>query len=98
MNSMKFSGGASVNYHMVSPLSKGLFDRAISQSGSLMNPWAGPPRPGLAKMRAIRLAQILGCPISNTNFQEIVDCLRKVEAKKFTEAIAEFYVSFNMSK
>lgn len=32
-------GGASVNYHMISPMSKGLFDRAISQSGTLMNPW-----------------------------------------------------------
>lgn len=32
-------GGASVNYHMISPMSKGLFDRAISQSGTLMNHW-----------------------------------------------------------
>lgn len=32
-------GAASVNYHMISPMSKGLFDRAISQSGTLMNVW-----------------------------------------------------------
>jgi carboxylesterase type B len=87
------SGAASVNYHMVSPLSKGLFEKAISQSGSLMNPWADAPRPGLAKMRAIRLTSLVNCPISNTNFQKMIECLRKVDAKKITEAIAEFYVS-----
>lgn len=28
-----------MNYHMISPMSKGLFDRAISQSGTIMNVW-----------------------------------------------------------
>ncbi|XP_063699557.1 esterase B1-like [Culicoides brevitarsis] len=34
------AGGASVHYHMISPLSEGLFHRAISFSGSAFNPWA----------------------------------------------------------
>ncbi|CRK89381.1 CLUMA_CG003135, isoform A [Clunio marinus] len=85
------AGGASVNYHMISPMSKGLFDKAISQSGALMNIWADPPRPGLAKMRGIRLSDKVGCPISNTNFKLIVECLRKVDGKKITEAMFEFY-------
>lgn len=34
------AGAASVNYHILSPLSKGLFHRAIAQSGSTLNPWA----------------------------------------------------------
>ena len=58
-----------------------------------MNPWADAPREGLAKMRAIRLTQMMGCPISNTNFREMIECLRKVDANKITEAISEFYVS-----
>lgn len=88
-----FQGGASVNYHMISPMSKGLFDKAISQSGTLMNVWADVPRPGLAKMRAIRLTHMMKCPISNTSFKEMIECLRKVDAKKITEAIYDFYVS-----
>lgn len=34
------AGGASVHYHLISPLSKGLFQRAIIMSGSAFNPWA----------------------------------------------------------
>lgn len=52
------------------------------------------PRPGLAKMRMIRLTDMMKCPITNTNFKEMVECLRKVDAKKITEAIYDFYVSF----
>lgn len=37
------AGGASVQYHLVSPLSKGLFKRGIVHSGSAFNPWAGAP-------------------------------------------------------
>lgn len=34
------AGSASVMYHMLSPLSKGLFHKAILQSGSAMSPWS----------------------------------------------------------
>ncbi|KAJ8713351.1 hypothetical protein PYW07_013721 [Mythimna separata] len=34
------AGAASVEYHMLSPLSQGLFHKAIMQSGSVLNPWA----------------------------------------------------------
>jgi carboxylesterase type B len=87
------AGGASVNLHMISPMSKGLFERAISHSGSLMNFWADMPRPGLAKMRGIRLAEMMGCPIMNTNYKKTVECLRKVDAEKITAANSNFYVS-----
>lgn len=52
------------------------------------------PRPGLAKMRAIRLTDMMKCPITNTNFKEMIECLRKVDAKNIVEAIFEFYASF----
>lgn len=38
------AGGSSVHYHLVSDYSKGLFDRAIVQSGSVLNAWANRPR------------------------------------------------------
>lgn len=34
------AGGASVSYHLLSPMSKGLFHKAITQSGSSLCPWA----------------------------------------------------------
>lgn len=34
------AGSASVMYHLLSPLSKGLFHKAIMQSGSAMSPWS----------------------------------------------------------
>ncbi|XP_023941608.1 cholinesterase 2 [Bicyclus anynana] len=34
------AGSASVLYHVVSPMSKGLFQRAIMQSGSAISPWS----------------------------------------------------------
>ncbi|XP_063701626.1 esterase B1-like [Culicoides brevitarsis] len=37
------AGGASINYHLISPFSKGLFTRAIMMSGSVFNPWAQAP-------------------------------------------------------
>lgn len=77
---------------MISPLSKGLFHKAISQSGSLMDPWADPARKGVAKMRAVRLADMLGCPIIGSSMKEMVKCLRKVPAENITMAQTAFYV------
>lgn len=34
------AGSASVEYHLISPMSKNLFQKAIMQSGSSLNPWA----------------------------------------------------------
>lgn len=75
---------------MFSPRSSRLFHRAISQSGSLMEVWADPLRKGLAKSRAEKLADLMGCP--NSSSQEIVECLRIVPAEKLIAAVYEFYV------
>nr|CAD7589626.1 unnamed protein product [Timema genevievae] len=65
------AGGASVHYHILSPLSTGLFHAAISQSGSAFDPWAYiDPTP----IRAQRLGSMLGCTIDNN--QALVECLR----------------------
>lgn len=77
---------------MISPLSRGLFHRAISQSGTLMNVWSDPARKGVAKMRAIRLADMMGCPISGTSMKQMIECLKNVSAEKITLAQFEFYV------
>ncbi|XP_049947769.1 esterase FE4-like [Schistocerca serialis cubense] len=51
------AGGASVHYHVLSPLSKGLFKSAIAMSGSALNPWAFTKN---ASDRAVRYAKHLG--------------------------------------
>ncbi|KAG7212180.1 hypothetical protein KM043_012520 [Ampulex compressa] len=71
------AGGASVHQHMISPLSQGLFHRAISESGTVHCPWTL-ARPGQAKDRAKIVAEHLDCPSSGS--EEILNCLRKKDA------------------
>ncbi|XP_039755026.1 cholinesterase 1-like [Pararge aegeria] len=65
------AGGASVSYHLVSPMSKGLFNRAITQSGALTCWW---PNTFRARDRALALAIELGC--YSKQDKEIAECLR----------------------
>ncbi|CAH1640554.1 unnamed protein product [Spodoptera littoralis] len=51
------AGGASVTYHLISPMSKGLFRRAIAQSGSNVGYWAQAYKP---RERGFALARKLG--------------------------------------
>nr|CAD7260378.1 unnamed protein product [Timema shepardi] len=67
------SGGVCVTYHVLSPLSSGLFQRAIAQSGSAINPWALSTDPN---ERAFRLGQSLG--YNGTDRHELVDFLRSL--------------------
>ncbi|XP_067679635.1 neuroligin-4, X-linked-like [Haliotis asinina] len=66
------AGAADVGYHIVSPLSKGLFRFAIIQSGSPTAPWAfqSNHRKILAKF-----SEDLGCDSSN-DMQKLKQCLK----------------------
>nr|AFL37259.1 esterase [Lygus lineolaris] len=66
------AGGASVHYHMLSPLSKGLFQKAIANSGSALNPWA---MSRTARKTGLALAQAIGCPTNDTTVT--LKCLRE---------------------
>ncbi|XP_013141553.1 PREDICTED: esterase B1-like [Papilio polytes] len=52
------AGGASVSFHLLSPMSKGLFKRAIPQSGHAIAHW---PTSFMIKERSFQLARELGC-------------------------------------
>ncbi|KAK3921681.1 Esterase B1 [Frankliniella fusca] len=54
------AGGASVHYHTLSAVSRGLFHRAVHLSGCALNAWAF-ATPAAARARARRLADLLGC-------------------------------------
>ncbi|XP_073973312.1 juvenile hormone esterase-like [Rhodnius prolixus] len=77
------AGAASVSYHMYSPMSRGLFHRAISQSGTALSPWANVPL-GIARRRAIKMAQLFHCPTESS--QLILDCLGTKNAYELTES------------
>ncbi|XP_063618830.1 juvenile hormone esterase-like [Cydia splendana] len=67
------AGGASVTYHLISPMSKGLFKRAIAQSGSPISLW---PRILEPREKAITLARKLG--FTSTDPHEIYEYLKSL--------------------
>ncbi|KAJ0173899.1 hypothetical protein K1T71_010045 [Dendrolimus kikuchii] len=71
------AGSASVLYHMLSPLSTGLFHKAIMQSGSAMSPWTLQFEP--LKI-ASRFAKHLGHNTENPH--EIITILKKILPEK----------------
>lgn len=77
-----FSAGASfVHLHMLSPLSQGLFHRAIMMSGSGNCLWSVQPRP---QEVADQLAEDLSCPASSS--QDLKDCLKQKTAQELIQA------------
>ncbi|CAH0700840.1 unnamed protein product [Spodoptera exigua] len=56
------AGGASVSYHLLSPMSKGLFKRAIAQSGSSLTAFARQRDP---LNQAVALAKAMGLTIND---------------------------------
>ncbi|CAH4034089.1 unnamed protein product [Pieris brassicae] len=57
------AGGASVSYHLISPMTKGLFKRAITQSGTANGWW---PNTYRARERGIQLAREMGSNATDT--------------------------------
>ncbi|XP_049958160.1 venom carboxylesterase-6-like [Schistocerca serialis cubense] len=80
------SGGACAQYHMLSPLSAGLFHRVIAQSGSVLNPWALQRKP---IRNAQKLAQLVGCSSWETSLQ-IRHCLSAAPAEQLVRTLYHF--------
>ncbi|XP_068617053.1 bile salt-activated lipase-like [Brachionichthys hirsutus] len=75
------AGAASVSYQMLSPYSKGLFRRAISQCGVALSPWALQKNPmDLTK----KIAQKVGCCRSDED--EMITCLKMSDPVGLTMA------------
>ncbi|XP_060693544.1 carboxylesterase 5A-like isoform X2 [Hemiscyllium ocellatum] len=82
-------GSLSVSLHTLSPLSTGLFHRAILQSGSSLMPGLAPPVP---TQLAQEVAQIAGC--DSTQSQLLLHCLRnktEEEMVQITTSLNELY-------
>ncbi|XP_038549846.1 cholinesterase-like [Micropterus salmoides] len=81
------AGSASVGFHLLSPGSHGLFQRAVMQSGSPNAPWATISQTE-AWQRSMKLATLLGCPTSNPAHLET--CLQQADPEKIT--LNQYYV------
>lgn len=69
------AGGSCVTFHMLSPMSQGLFNKAIAQSGTCLPYWATAHKP---VERALRSGQALGKDTKDVN--ELLQFLRSVPA------------------
>ncbi|CAH1394562.1 unnamed protein product [Nezara viridula] len=79
------AGSASVHYHILSPLSKGLFKGAILASGSSLNPWSFAHN---VKEKSLFVARELGCP--EVDSLSMIKCLRQRPAEKIVHSTKYF--------
>ncbi|XP_015113240.1 esterase B1 [Diachasma alloeum] len=79
------AGGASVHYLTISPSAQGLFQKAIIQSGSAINPWARVP--GSPKRYARQLAALLGKESDNP--AELLRLFKSVDVQELIRAQAK---------
>ncbi|XP_022105575.1 acetylcholinesterase-like [Acanthaster planci] len=75
------AGGASVSFHLVSKHSRGLFTRAIMQSGTSTSFFAYQRSLDYAKNQAKEVGLKAGCPTGTT--AEMISCLQALPARKF---------------
>lgn len=82
------AGASSVNMHMSSPLSEGLFHKAVSMSGNALGPYNNPTKKPLDL--ATRQAELFG--INATKTAELISELRKIEAWRIVDSIDQLKV------
>ncbi|KAG5895282.1 hypothetical protein JTB14_015148 [Gonioctena quinquepunctata] len=71
------AGAASVHYHVLSRSSKGLFHKAIMQSGCTLNPWA------LRKQRPLDFVRFMGKEVDTE--KEALEILENLKAEEIVE-------------
>ncbi|KAJ8708869.1 hypothetical protein PYW08_010251 [Mythimna loreyi] len=80
------AGGVSVMAHMVSPMSKGLFHRGISLSGSLTSKV---PLPSHYLDNAVKQARMSDCP--EHNITQLYQCLKTKPWREIAGSLLKFY-------
>ncbi|CAB3225665.1 unnamed protein product [Arctia plantaginis] len=80
------AGSFSVMLHMVSPMSKGLFHRAISMSGSPISQIVIPRH---QRHLAVRQAKLLSCPTESS--KAMIDCLKTKTSKELGDSLDRMF-------
>ena len=83
------AGGWSVILHMLSPMSRGLFHKAIAMNTA---PISLKPLPTEQKKIAIKQARLLNCPIND--FGQMFQCMMEKPAMDFANTLPGFKVEF----
>lgn len=83
------SGGASVNLHLLSPLSKGLFHRIITESGTDLSPFAFHDNSGVSRSSR-HLAGRLNCA-DTKNMNRMLQCLRSKNERDILKSATNGY-------
>ena len=83
------AGSSSVQYHYLSPMSRGLFHGSLGLSGSAVNPFAFQTKPA---EKAKKLGALFNCPTNDST--RMINCLRKVPVRQLINATAQFQVIF----
>ncbi|XP_070593865.1 acetylcholinesterase-like isoform X3 [Erythrolamprus reginae] len=86
------AGAASVGFHLLSPISQSLFDRAVLQSGAPNAPWAFKP-PEKLHERAANLIGLLNCRKENNS--AVMSCLQSKAANAFLDFSAFFVPTYD---
>ena len=86
------AGGTSVSLHLMSPLSKDLFHRAIAESGVDLSPFAIQPV-SFGLRYAKDLAQKLDCSTGDHN--EMIACIRAKKATDIQQASESIILSYH---
>ncbi|XP_074657701.1 acetylcholinesterase-like [Tubulanus polymorphus] len=76
------AGSVSVSMHLLSPLSRDKFARAIMQSGVAIGDWATTTMEE-AKRRTIQLSKLVNC--TRNSWNSLVECLHKIPPMEFPE-------------
>ncbi|XP_041459799.1 cholinesterase 1-like [Lytechinus variegatus] len=90
------AGSASVNFHMLSPLSRGLFHQAIMQSGTALAPWAFEQHPENDRQKAEKLGVEMGCE-DVADSTHLVECLRNQDANELMTTAIRVYGSYQVT-
>jgi acetylcholinesterase len=72
------SGAVSISFHLLSPLTRNLFTRAILQSGAMTAPW-GILEHKEAIRRTLLLAESVGCPHTRQEADRVMECLLRTD-------------------
>ena len=79
------AGGASVQLHYLSSLTKGLFKNGISHSGNALDPWVFMEN---ARSKAHQVAEFMDC--THDDHQKMLECLKQKPAENLVTSLKNF--------
>lgn len=85
------TGGWSVSLHMVSPMSAGLFHKAIVMSGAATGQWSMPGEQLAVARRQARLLDCAGAEEEEESVDEMIACMQTVNATFFGQTLPDMF-------